>query len=43
VRDEFKTWRDSFAETRRKADCTWTALARMMSFAKDRDTIATNP
>jgi integrase len=43
VRGEFKTWRDSFAETPRKADYAWTTLARIMSFAKDRGTIATNP
>jgi integrase len=43
VRGEFKTWRDSFSETPRKADYAWTTLARIMSFAKDRGTIATNP
>jgi integrase len=43
VRGEFKTWRDSFADTPRKADYAWTTLARIMSFAKDRGTIATNP
>src|SRR3954447_9054422 len=43
VRGEFKTWRDSFAETPRKADYAWTTLARVMSFAKDRGIIATNP
>jgi integrase len=43
VRGEFKTWRDSFAATPRKADYAWTTLARIMSFAKDRGTIATNP
>lgn len=43
VRGEFKTWRDGFAATPRKADFAWTVLARMMSFAKDRGTIATNP
>ena len=42
VRGEFKTWRDSFAATPRKADYAWTTLARM-SFAKDRGMIATNP
>jgi hypothetical protein len=41
VRGEFKTWRDSFAETPRKADYAWTTLARIMSFAKDLGT--TNP
>jgi integrase len=43
VRGEFKEWRDSFAETPRKADYAWTTLARIMSFAKDRGIIATNP
>jgi hypothetical protein len=43
VRGKFKTWRDSFAETPRKADYAWTTLARVMSFAKDRGIIATNP
>jgi integrase len=43
VRGEFKTWRDSFSATPRKADYAWTTLARIMSFAKDRGTIATNP
>jgi integrase len=43
VRGEFKAWRDSFAETPRKADYAWTTLARIMSFAKDRAIISTNP
>src|SRR5216683_159242 len=43
VRGEFKTWRDGFAATPRKADFAWTVLARIMSFAKDRGIIATNP
>jgi integrase len=43
VRGDFKTWRDSFAETPRKADYAWTTLARVMSFAKDRGIIVTNP
>jgi integrase len=43
VRGEFKDWRDSFADTPRKADYAWTTLARIMSFAKDRGIIATNP
>lgn len=43
VRGEFKTWRDSFAATPRKADYAWTTLARIMSFAKDRGIIASNP
>jgi hypothetical protein len=43
VRGEFKTWRDSFAATPRKADYAWTTLARSMSFAKDRGMITANP
>ncbi|MBB5054849.1 integrase [Afipia massiliensis] len=43
IRGEFKTWRDSFAATPRKADYAWTTLARIMSFAKDRGIIETNP
>ncbi|MET4803768.1 site-specific integrase [Bradyrhizobium sp. LB11.1] len=43
VRGEFKGWRDKFANTPRKADYAWTTLARLMSFAKDRGIIATNP
>lgn len=43
VRGEFKAWRDTFAATPRKADYAWTTLARLMSFAKDRGIIATNP
>ena len=43
VRGDFKTWRDSMASTPRKADYAWTTLARIMSFAKDRGRITTNP
>lgn len=43
VRGDFKSWRDKFAETPRKADYAWTTLARIMSFAKDRGIIANNP
>jgi integrase len=43
VRGEFKSWRDRFANTPRKADFAWTVLARIMSFAKDRGIITTNP
>ena len=43
VRGEFKTWRDSYAATPRKADYAWTVLARLMSFAKDRGIITINP
>ncbi|MGA9198195.1 MAG: site-specific integrase [Pseudolabrys sp.] len=43
VRGEFKTWRDRFANTPRKADYAWTTLARILSFGKDQGLIATNP
>jgi integrase len=43
VRGEFKAWRDGFASTPRKADYAWTVLARVLSFAKDRGLIASNP
>jgi integrase len=43
IRGEFKSWRDTFAQTPRKADYAWTTLARIMSFAKDRGLIETNP
>ena len=43
VRGEFKNWRGRFANTPRKADYAWTTLARLLSFAKDRGLIATNP
>ena len=43
MRGEFKTWRDRFAKTPRKADYAWTTLSRILSFSKDRGLIATNP
>jgi integrase len=43
VRGDFKSWRDRYANTPRKADLAWSVLARIMSFAKDRGVIATNP
>jgi integrase len=43
VRGEFKSWRDRFAETPRKADYAWSTLARILSFAKDRGLIPVNP
>jgi integrase len=43
VRGEFKAWRDRFAATPRKADYAWTVLARILSFSKDRGSIAVNP
>jgi integrase len=43
IRGEFKTWRDRFANSPRKADYAWTTLARILSVAKDRGLITTNP
>lgn len=43
IRGEFKTWRDRFANTPRKADYAWTTLARILSVAKDRGMIGVNP
>jgi integrase len=43
VRGEFKSWRDRYANTPRKADFAWSVLARIMSFAKDRGIITANP
>src|SRR5258708_33314559 len=43
VRGEFKSWRDRYANTPRKADLAWTVLARILSFAKDRGIITSNP
>lgn len=43
VRGEFKAWRDKMAATPRTADLAWTVLARVMSFAKDRGIIESNP
>jgi integrase len=43
VRGEFKSWRDRFANTPRKADYAWSTLSRILSFAKDRGLILSNP
>ena len=43
ARGEFKRWRDSMAATPRKADYAWTTLARVLSVAKDRGRIGSNP
>jgi len=43
IRGEFKSWRDRFANTPRKADYAWTTLSRILSFSKDRGLIASNP
>lgn len=39
----FLEWRDTMASTPRNADLTMTVLARMLSFAADREMIARNP
>jgi len=39
----FLEWRDSMADTPRKADLVMSVLARMLSFALDRETITRNP
>lgn len=43
VRSDFKSWRDGFANTPRKADFAWTVLARILSVTKGRGIIAVNP
>jgi integrase len=43
VRRDFLEWRDTLADTPRKADYAWTVLARVLSFAKDRAMISSNP
>ncbi len=43
VRGEFKSWRDTMMSTPRKADYAWSTLARVLSVAKDRGRIPTNP
>lgn len=43
IRGEFKSWRDRFANTPRKADYVWSTLSRILSFSKDRGLIASNP
>lgn len=43
VRGDFKEWRDSLAHSPRAADLAWTILARVLSVAKDRGKILTNP
>jgi integrase len=42
ARGKFKTWRDGMADSPRQADYAWGMLARVLSVAKDRGTIATN-
>jgi hypothetical protein len=42
VRGEF-AWRDKMADKPRKADYAWSTLARVLSVAKDRGRIPTNP
>jgi integrase len=43
IRGDFMQWRDTMAATPRKADLAWTVLARVLSVAKDRGRIKTNP
>jgi integrase len=43
ARGEFKSWRDTMADNKRKADYAWTVLARILSVAKDRGRISINP
>jgi integrase len=43
IRGEFKSWRDRFANTPRKADYAWSTLSRILSFSKDRGLIGSNP
>lgn len=43
VRGDFKNWRDSMSATPRAADYAWMVLARILSVAKDRGRISTNP
>ena len=43
MRGEFKSWRDTFAATPRKADYAWSTLSRILSFSKDRGLIDANP
>ena len=43
IRGEFKSWRDRFANTPRKADYAWSILSRILSFSKDRGLIVANP
>jgi integrase len=42
ARGKFKEWRDSMADNPRKADYSWTVLARVLAVAKDRGLIAVN-
>jgi integrase len=42
ARGNFKTWRDGMAQSPRQADYAWGMLARVLSVAKDRGTIAVN-
>jgi hypothetical protein len=42
ARGVFKEWRDGFADHPRKADHLWSALARVLSFGKDRGKLTVN-
>lgn len=43
ARAMFKEWRDKMAGTPRKADYAWATIARVLSFAVDRERITVNP
>jgi integrase len=43
IRAEFMEWRDVLAKTPRAADYAWTVLARILSWAKNRNLVAVNP
>jgi hypothetical protein len=42
ARGDFKAFRNSFADTPRKADYLWTTIARVLSVAKDHGKISVN-
>jgi integrase len=43
MRGDFLEWRDDMSSTPRAADYAWTTLARVLSWAKNRSIIASNP
>jgi len=42
IRQDFKRWRDTMAQTPRKADLAWSVLRRVLSWAKDQTIISQN-
>jgi len=42
TRGRFKSWRDTMADTPRKADFAWSVLSRVLSFGKDRGMLSRN-